>query len=55
MRGTPGSSTFSRAVGLQQGRREHSRVFLEAGGLRIVPTWLWLGAGEALVGLKRGN
>lgn len=53
IRGTPGRSMFSRAVGLQQGKMECSRVFLEAGGLGIAPTLLRLGAGEAPVGLPQ--
>lgn len=53
IRGTPGRSMFSRAAGLQQGRRECSRVFLEAGGLGIAPASLQLCAGEPSVWLPQ--
>lgn len=54
MRGMSGCSMFARAAGLQQGRSEHSRVFLEAGGLGIATTSLQLGAGDSSVGLQLG-
>lgn len=48
----PGPSTFSRAVGLQQQKRECSGVFLEASGFGTDPALLWPSAKAASLGSK---